>query len=136
MRQYRRSIRANNVARRPAPRRRAIRADYEDDYYVEPEDREYDGSYYSMGYDNLDEAIEAADEANAWAKAVSALISEHLAEYSEWGGSTDVLEMFRGPDDAQEFADVCNSIADELAAIFHKLDAYTSVYVDVDDFKR
>lgn len=99
-------IKANN---RPAPRRRAIKAD-----------EMYPGNYNDLGYEGLDDAVSALKRAIENAKVMLSTLEGIADEYDEWGGSTPTIEMFAGPDDAMDFAEEMNKIADKL----YDLDLY------------
>ena len=104
---YRRNKRSIKATNRPAPRRRAIKAD---EYYPE--------NYADMGYAGLDGAINQLNRAIENAETLLQDLKNLAEQYDEWGGATPTIEMFSGPDDAMKFADDMGQLADDL----HRLD--------------
>ena len=106
-----RSIRADRklpFGKKPAPKK-AVKAD---ELYPE--------NYNDLGYEGLDDAVDALKRAIENAKVMLSTLEGIADEYDEWGGSTPTIEMFAGPDDAIDFAEEMNKIADKL----YDLDLY------------
>lgn len=99
------SVRATS---KPAPKK-AVKAD---ELYPE--------NYNDLGYEGLDDAVDALKRAIENAKVMLSTLEGIADEYDEWGGSTPTIEMFAGPDDAIDFAEEMNKIADKL----YDLDLY------------
>ena len=83
-------------------------------------DELYPENYNDLGYEGLDDAVDALKRAIENAKVMLSTLEGIADEYDEWGGSTPTIEMFAGPDDAIDFAEEMNKIADKL----YDLDLY------------
>lgn len=83
-------------------------------------DEIYPENYNDLGYEGLDDAVAALKRAIENAKVMLSTLEGIADEYDEWGGSTPTIEMFAGPDDAMDFAEEMNKIADKL----YDLDLY------------
>ena len=112
MKMYR-SERNVNASNRPAPRRRAIKAD---EYYPE--------NYADMGYEGLDDAITAMEALMANLEDLKQVVSDYANQFEQWQSESDrgyridatpMEEMFSGPDDAYYFAEKVGEIADTVA---------------------
>lgn len=118
-------IRRNRVT---ANKRRAVRAAYE-------ERRSFDAYGYDengdIAYEGLPYALDSIDEVTAWLKAMLDGVEEFKSQWSEWGGDTSELEMFSGPDDAENFgADMYSDIIQNgLEPIANKLGDMLNVYI-------
>ena len=79
----------------------------------------YSGDYAEMGYEGLDEAVEAVNNLIANLKDLLNDVEEFTSEYDEWSDDTryavSALEMFVGPDDAYAFAESVGDISDTVA---------------------
>ena len=109
-RRSKKSVKASN---RPAPRRRAIKAD---EYYPE--------NYADMGYEGLDDAITAMEALMANLEDLKQVVSDYANQFEQWQSESDrgyridatpMEEMFSGPDDAYYFAEKVGEIADTVA---------------------
>lgn len=101
------------ASNRPAPRKRAIKAD---EYYPE--------NYAEMGYDGLDDAIQAMNDLMTNLQDLMNEVTEFANQYEGWQSDSDrgyhieatpMLEMFSGPDDAFYFAEKIGEISDTIA---------------------
>ena len=111
MKMFKNNKRGVKASNKPAPRRRAIKAD---EYYPE--------SYADLGYDGLDGAVNALNRAIENAEALLQDLKGLAEQYDEWGGSTPTIEMFASPDDAMQFADDMGQLADDLYRLDYEWD--------------
>ena len=108
--------------------RKSVRAAYE-------ERRSFDAYGYDengdIAYEGLPYALDSIDEVTAWLKAMLDGVEEFKSQWSEWGGDTSELEMFSGPDDAENFgADMYSDIIQNgLEPIAKKLGDMLDVYI-------
>lgn len=122
-------IRRNRVT---ANKRRAVKAAYK-------ELRDFDAYGYNedgeLAYEGLPYALDSIDEVTVWLKAMLAGVEEFKSEWSEWGGSTSEIEMFVGPDDAQDFGVKMYSdiIQNGLEPLAKELGDLLNVYIYPDD---
>lgn len=109
-------------------RRKPVKAAYE-------ERRSFDAYGYNedgdLEYEGLPYALDSIDEVTAWLKAMLDGVEEFKSQWSEWGGDTSELEMFSGPDDAENFgADMYSDIIQNgLEPIAKKLGDMLDVYI-------
>lgn len=103
-RRAKKSVKASN---RPAPRR-SIKAD---EYYPE--------NYADMGYEGLDDALQALYNLRRNAEDLLNRVTDTMDNFgiqsTYVSDNNAVLEMFTGPDDAIAFAEVVGEIADTVA---------------------
>lgn len=109
-------------------RRKTVSAAYE-------ERRSFDAYGYNedgdLEYEGLPYALDSIDEVTAWLKAMLDGVEEFKSQWAEWGGSTSELEMFGGPDDAENFGAemYSNIIQNGLEPIAKKLGDMLDVYI-------
>lgn len=81
-------------------------------------DEYYPENYADLGYGGLDNAIDQFNELRSILKNILAEMDEFAENYDEWGGKTPAIEMFSGPDDAQDFADEFYTLGKEAENIW------------------
>ena len=80
-------------------------------------------------YEIIENAVDAVDKLSAWVDAIKAGIEEYKQDWSPWGGETSEWEMFRGPDDTEEFTDSVYDITSELEKLSRTFGDVLNVYI-------